>query len=83
MESSDAFSEGYLDDRARDLDYFATHDLPVTASSDVNHSISYSCHGSIVYIAQLQQHLLTGLIPGLLLFGSIVKWVEETRGAGR
>ena len=53
------------------------------ASTDVNHSISYSCHGSIVYIAQLQQHLLTGLIPGLLLFGSIVKWVEETRGAAR
>jgi hypothetical protein len=47
------------------------------ASPDVNHHITFSCHGSIVYIAQLQQLLLVWVIPGWLLLGYIAMQVKR------
>jgi hypothetical protein len=47
---------------------------------DAANSITYSCHGSIVYITELQHLLLTWLIPVLFVMGFIGMAVAKKLG---
>ncbi len=46
-------------------------------SPDAANSTTYSCHGSIVYITELQHLLLTWLIPALFVMGFIGVAVDK------
>jgi hypothetical protein len=48
-------------------------------SPDGTHSMAYNCHGSIVYINQLQHLLLTWLIPAMFVIGFVLMAIEKKR----
>jgi hypothetical protein len=48
-------------------------------SPDARSSIAYNCHGSIVYITQLQHLLLTWLIPAMFLIGIVSMAIDKKR----
>ena len=49
------------------------------ASPDAVNRITYNCHGSIVYITQLQHLLLTWLIPAMFVIAFVAMAIDKKR----